>query len=89
MDKKDDWRLDKIELEFKRPGYGDDGPGKYEGRIRFENGQWERFSFKIQPDMAERYIATLSEDIVKAASDLGRRVAASIMPENMNEADHG
>ena len=34
----DDWRLQKIELEFQTYG---EHKGKYLGRIRFANGQYE------------------------------------------------
>ena len=72
---KDDWKLDKIELEFKTFG---ENAGKYVGKIRFENGDYESFSFKIRPNMAEKYIELLSGDIVKSASDLGDRLIKSL-----------
>jgi len=39
MNTRDDWRLDKIEIEFK--SFGND-KGKYVGSIRFQNGEGER-----------------------------------------------
>ena len=75
MDKRDDWKLDKLEIEFK--SWGDD-KGKYAGRIRFENGEYENFTFKIRPDMAQPYIDLIAEDIVKAASNLGERLVVSL-----------
>ena len=35
---------------------------------RFQNGEHESFSFKIRPDMAEKYISVLSADIVASAT---------------------
>jgi hypothetical protein len=40
---KDDWRLQKIELEFQTYG---EHKGKYVGKIRFQNGEFESFDFK-------------------------------------------
>lgn len=74
-DPKDDWRLDKLELEFQ--SYGE-YKGKYIGRIRFQNGEWESFDFKIRPEMAQPYINLISADIVKCAESLGSRLIDSL-----------
>lgn len=71
----DSWKLDKIELEFQ--SYGEDA-GKYVGRIRFQNGEYESFTFKIRPDMAQPYIDIIASDIVKCAESLGTRLAESL-----------
>lgn len=73
--KRDDWRLDSIKLEFQN--YGEE-KGKYTGKITFQNGEYESFSFKIRPEMAERYIQVLSKDIVNSASQLGERLTESL-----------
>lgn len=72
---KDDWRLQKIELEFQ--SYGEH-KGKYAGQIRFQNGDWESFTFKIRPEMAEPYIDLIAEDIVKGAESLSSRLIDSL-----------
>lgn len=76
------WRLDKIEIEFKKGQSWEKDSQKqmdrYEGRIRFENGEYEYFQFKVKPDMANKYIFLIAEDIVLAASGLGERVKSSI-----------
>jgi hypothetical protein len=76
------WRLDKIEIEFKKGQSYEKDPQKqmdrYEGRIRFENGEYEYFQFRVSPDMANKYISLIAEDIVLAASGLGERVKLSI-----------
>lgn len=80
---KDNWVLDKIEIEFKK--YGED-KGKYIGMIRFQNGEFESFSFKIRPDMAQSYINLISEDIVKSAESLGSRLIESLgLNKNKNK----
>ena len=75
MEARDNWRLDKIELEF--ISYGED-KGKYNGKIRFQNGEYESFSFKIRPEMAKPYIDLMSSDIVKCAELLGTRLVESL-----------
>lgn len=71
----DDWKLDKIELEFQK--WGED-KGNYSGRISFSNGSHESFSFKIRPEMAEPYIKLIGDDIVKGARNLGDRLVKSL-----------
>lgn len=76
---KDDWRLQKIELEFQ--AYGED-KGKYVGKIKFQNGQFESFDFRIRPEMAQPYIDLMSADIVKCAESLGSRLIESLGLKN-------
>lgn len=71
----DNWKLEKLEIEF--ADYGEN-KGKYVGRIRFSNGDYESFCFKIRPGMAEGYIDLIAVDIVKAAQNLGDRLIASL-----------
>lgn len=72
---KDDWRLQKIELEFQTYG---EHKGKYVGKIKFQNGEFESFDFKIRPEMAQPYINLMSADIVKCAESLGSRLIDSL-----------
>jgi len=74
-EKKENWRLQKIELEFQRWGKDE---GKYVGKISFENGDFEGFNFKIRPEMAQPYIELIGEDIVKCAESLGARLVESL-----------
>lgn len=76
---KDNWILESIELKFQNWG---ENAGKYEGKIMFRNGEWESFSFKIRPDMAEKYIQLLSGDIVRSAESLGERLIESLNLKN-------
>lgn len=75
ISKQDDWKLKELTLKFEDWG---ENKGKYSGQIRFGNGDCESFSFKIRPDMATPYIDLISEDIVKAASNLGERLIKSL-----------
>jgi len=72
---KDQWKLNSIKFDFMKYG---ENKGKYEGRITFENGEYESFTFKIRPEMAEQYIKLMSSDIVKSASLLSDRLIDSL-----------
>lgn len=77
-----DWKLKSIDISFEK-GYDwekeeEKKKDRYEGMIKFENGDKESFSFRVKPDMAERYISLISQDIVTAASDLGDRLIESL-----------
>jgi hypothetical protein len=77
MEKKPDqeWKLDKIELEFQRWG---ENKGKYSGSIKFSNGENESFSFNVRPELAQPYIDLMAKDIVIAASGLADRLMESL-----------
>jgi hypothetical protein len=77
MEKKPDqeWRLDKIELEFQRWG---ENKGKYSGSIQFSNGENESFRFNVRPELAQPYIDLMAKDIVIAASGLADRLMESL-----------
>ena len=75
MENKQEWKLDKITIEFQSFG---EHKGKYAGMIRFQNGDFESFQFKVRPEIAEKYIQLLSGDIVKSASELGDKLIESL-----------
>jgi len=78
--KKEDWRLYKIELSLGT--FGKD-KGKYTGTVRFGNGEFESFSFKIRQDMAGKYIALISEDLVKGADNLANSLMESLKKQGL------
>lgn len=73
--KKDKWILEEIRITFK--DYGEH-KGKYAGRISFKNGESERFTFNIRPDLTQSYIDLMADDIVICASELGDRLIDSL-----------
>lgn len=74
-DPRDDWKLDKLVIEFKT--YGPD-EGHYVGSIAFSNGDYESFKFKIRQGMAKGYIELIAADVVKGAESLGDRLILSL-----------
>jgi len=71
----EEWRLGRINLRF--IDFGEDA-GKYTGSIEFEKGREESFKFKIQPDMAAKYIELLADDIVSGADNLAQDLVKSL-----------
>ncbi|MDD5649067.1 MAG: hypothetical protein PHF86_01430 [Candidatus Nanoarchaeia archaeon] len=76
------WKLKSIDIQFKKGYNFEEDPEKqkdrYEGMIKFENDESESFSFKIKPDMANKYIGLIAQDIVTAATGLGERLKESL-----------
>lgn len=78
--KKEGWRLDKIELEFETYG---EHKGKYVGSIRFQNGEYESFNFKFYPGMANQYITLIAQDLVKCAAELADNLIKSLTKQGL------
>lgn len=76
------WKLKSIEIEFQKGYDFKDKPeekfDRYEGVIKFENDERESFSFRVKPDMAQKYIDLIANDIVTAATGLGERLKESL-----------
>lgn len=78
----DNWRLEKIVIEFEKGYSFKDKPeekvDRYEGHIEFRNDERESFSFRVKPNMAQKYIDLIAADIVTAATGLGERLIESL-----------
>ena len=74
-DIKSDWKLKDIRFSFMEYG---ENKGKYEGKITFENGDQESFSFKLKPEMCNQYISLMSNDIKQSANELGEKLIKSL-----------
>jgi len=78
----DNWRLKKLTIEFEK-GFDfrekpEEKVDRYEGVIEFENDERESFSFRVKPNMAQKYIDLIASDIVIAATGLGERLIESL-----------
>ena len=76
------WKLKSLRIDFQQGYEWQKEPEKqkdrYEGMIEFENEEKESFSFRVKPNMANKYIELISEDIVTAATGLGERLKESL-----------
>lgn len=83
---KDNWKLKEITIRFAKGYKHENSVDRYEGKISFENGEDESFSFRVRPDMAENYIHLMSKDIVTSANALGERLIESLGLAKQNGA---
>ena len=72
------WKLEKIEIGFKR-GYSFDGSiDRYEGKIYFSNGDNESFTFNIDQVKCNEYIKIIAPEIVNTAEALSGKLLESL-----------
>ena len=71
-------RLKKIEIELQ--GWGDD-KGKYKGKITFEDGSNDSFTFGMTPEVCNRYLTPIANEVINSAKELGERLAQSFTRE--------
>lgn len=77
---KNDWQLVNFELELQTFG---ENKGKYTGKIRFQNGDFESFRFNIKPEMAKPYINLIAKEIVASADSLAKQLIESLNLEEL------
>jgi hypothetical protein len=78
MEMSNNWKLDKIEIQFK-PGYSfDNSIDRYEGKIKFSNGDGESFLFNIDQVKCNEYIQIIAPEIVKTAEILSGKLISSL-----------
>ena len=80
--KKDEWKLHSLDIRFQN-GYDWEKEDfkkndRYEGMIEFKNGHNESFSFRVLPDMADKYIALIADDISRSANRLSDDLLKSL-----------
>ena len=69
------WHLEKIEVELHTYG---PNKGKYLGRIKFTNSDYESFSFNLSEGMANTYIKLIASEVVSSAETLGESLVESL-----------
>jgi hypothetical protein len=72
------WVLDNLSISFRKGFSFENSVDRYEGYIKFRNGQKESFEFKLTEDMSANYINIIKEDIVKSAQSLSNRLIDSL-----------
>jgi hypothetical protein len=69
------WRLQKLEIEYAQWG---EKKGQYVGKITFQNGDYEGFTFKLTEEQNQQFIALMSERVIETASQLGQTLLNSL-----------
>jgi len=71
-------RLKKIEIELQ---YWGDDKGKYKGKIVFENGESDSFTFGMSPEVCVKYLRPIADEVINSAKELGNKLAESFTRE--------
>lgn len=69
------WRLQKIEIEYQT--YGPNS-GKYLGKIKFANTDWETFTFNLSEEMANAYLKMIAQGVVSNAEELSKSLIETL-----------
>jgi hypothetical protein len=73
-----EWKLRKITLEFKNGYAYNRTEDRYEGKIEFENDEFESFSVKVTDDMSKPYLELIAGEVAKNAQQLADKLAKSL-----------
>ena len=73
-----EWKLRKITLEFKQGYSFNKTEDRYEGKIEFQNDEFESFSVKVTDEMSEPYLKLIAGEVVKNAQQLADRLEKSL-----------
>lgn len=71
-------RLKKIEIELQNWG---EHKGKYLGKIIFEDGTSDSFTFGMSPEVCVKYLTPIATEVINSANELGKRLAESFTRE--------
>ena len=69
------WVLSSIRID--RISYGTDA-GKYKGSIHFTNGDFDEFTFKLNPTLANAYLELIKDTVVLSANQLVEKLKQSL-----------
>lgn len=71
----DTWKLQTLTIEFM--GYGE-FRGKYVGKIKFDNGNNDAFTFTLSVDECMQYLSLIQKKVGQHASELGDKITESL-----------
>lgn len=72
------WKLEKLEIEFKQGYSFNNSVDRYEGKIKFSNGKAESFVFKIDQVKCNEYVNIIAPEIVNTANELSNKLLISL-----------
>jgi hypothetical protein len=70
-----DWQLKSLTIEFMSWG---ELKGKYVGKINFQNGNSDAFTFTLTPEECAQYLSLISKKVSQHASQLGEQLNESM-----------
>lgn len=68
--------MTKIEIEYQKWG---EYKGKYKGKISFEDGTSESFTFGLTPEQCAKYLTPIADEAINSAKELGAKIAESFV----------
>lgn len=71
-------RLKRIDIELQTWG---EFKGKYVGKITFEDGHTDQFTFGLTPELCAKYLTPIAHEVVSSAKELGDKLAKSFTRE--------
>ncbi len=80
-----EWKLRKITLEFKSGYSFNKTEDRYEGKIEFENDEFESFSVKVTDEMSKPYLESISNEVVKNAHHLADKLEKSLLVKQQEQ----
>lgn len=72
------WKLENIEIKFKNGYTWENTIDRYEGKIKFTNGDGESFVFNIDQVKCNEYIKIIAPEIVTTAEILSSKLMESL-----------
>lgn len=72
------WKLENIEIKFCKGFNFEQTVDRYEGKIKFTNGDGESFVFKIDQVKCNEYIKLIAPEIVATANELSDKLLESL-----------
>ena len=75
---KEEWILDSIKIDRNAGFRKKDNDPDYTGNISFENGNYDRFTFNMEPEHTQQYVKIIAKQVVMSAEQLGEKIAQSI-----------
>lgn len=69
------WELKSLAIDFQEWG---EFKGRYAGKITFQNGNKDAFTFTLSPEETVKYMEVIAEKVGSSASELGQKVLESL-----------
>ena len=72
------WKLETLEIGFKKGFSFEQTVDRYEGKIKFSNGDGESFTFNLDQIKCGEYIKLIAPEIVATANELSNKLLETL-----------